>query len=36
MKNMAIIGGYLALFAAGPGALSVDHWLAQRLSFAHR
>ena len=36
MKNITIIGGFLALFVAGPGALSVDHWLARRLTFAHR
>ena len=24
MKNVAIIGGYLCLFAAGPGALAID------------
>jgi putative oxidoreductase len=26
MKNMAISGGFLALYAAGPGPLSVDRW----------
>jgi putative oxidoreductase len=24
MKNMAIVGGYLCLFAAGPGAIAID------------
>jgi putative oxidoreductase len=27
MKNIAIMGGYLALFVAGPGAISLDGWL---------
>jgi|SRR5689334_15022116 len=36
MKNMAIIGGFLALFVAGPGAYSVDHWLASRPRLARR
>ena len=36
LKNVAIVGGYLALFVAGPGLYSVDHWLAHRLSFARR
>lgn len=26
MKNVAIMGGYLALFVAGPGAISLDGW----------
>ena len=26
MKNIAIMGGYLALFVAGPGAISLDGW----------
>ena len=25
-KNIAIMGGYLALFVAGPGAISLDGW----------
>ena len=36
MKNIAIIGGYLALFVAGPGAYSLDHWLTHRLALARR
>jgi putative oxidoreductase len=36
LKNVAIVGGYLALFVAGPGAFSVDHWLAHRLSVSRR
>jgi len=36
MKNVAILGGFLALFVAGPGAYSVDHWLASRLTLARR
>jgi putative oxidoreductase len=27
MKNVTIIGGFLVLFAAGPGRLSLDHRL---------
>jgi putative oxidoreductase len=30
MKNIAIAGGFLALYANGPGAFSVDAWLANR------
>jgi putative oxidoreductase len=30
MKNLAIIGGLLALFAAGPGRFSVDGFLRRR------
>ena len=30
MKNIAIISGYLALFVAGPGAISLDGWLRRR------
>jgi len=30
MKNIAIMGGYLALFVAGPGAISLDGWLRRR------
>ncbi|KAA0581997.1 DoxX family protein [Azospirillum sp. B21] len=30
MKNLAIIGGYLALTAAGAGRFSVDGWRARR------
>jgi putative oxidoreductase len=26
MKNLAIMGGYLALFVAGPGSVSLDGW----------
>lgn len=29
-KNLAIAGGFLMLVAHGPGALSVDAWLARR------
>ncbi|MGI8525495.1 MAG: DoxX family protein [Pseudolabrys sp.] len=29
-KNMAMIGGFLLLFVAGPGRYSVDSWLAKR------
>ena len=29
-KNVAIIGGLLAMFVAGPGRLSVDRWLTRR------
>jgi putative oxidoreductase len=29
-KNVAIIGGLVALFVAGPGRLSVDRWLSER------
>lgn len=29
-KNMAMIGGMLALFVAGPGRFSLDGWLAHR------
>jgi putative oxidoreductase len=36
LKNIAIVGGYLALFVAGPGLYSLDHWLAHRLAFARR
>lgn len=28
MKNMAIAGGFLALYANGPGAISLDAWFA--------
>jgi putative oxidoreductase len=31
-KNMAMLGGLLFLFASGPGALSLDRWLARRRS----
>ena len=31
-KNMAMIGGMLALFVAGPGRFSIDGWLARRRS----
>ena len=30
MKNIAIMGGYLALFVAGPGAISLDGWRRAR------
>ena len=30
MKNIAIAGGFLALYANGPGAFSVDAWLANK------
>ena len=30
MKNVAIAGGMLVLFASGPGAYSVDAWLNSR------
>ena len=30
MKNVAIMGGYLALFVAGSGSISVDGWLRRR------
>jgi len=30
MKNLAILGGFVALFVAGPGLYSVDHGLARR------
>ena len=30
MKNVAIMGGYLALFIAGPGSISLDGWLRRR------
>jgi putative oxidoreductase len=30
MKNVAILGGYLALFVAGPGAISLDGWRRSR------
>jgi putative oxidoreductase len=36
LKNIGIVGGYFALFVAGPGAYSLDHWLAHRLRFARR
>jgi putative oxidoreductase len=29
-KNLAMLGGFLFLFVAGPGRLSVDGWLRQR------
>jgi len=29
-KNMAMLGGFLFLFVAGPGRLSIDGWLRQR------
>lgn len=32
MKNVAIAGGFLVLFASGPGAYSVDAWLKSRKS----
>jgi putative oxidoreductase len=28
MKNVSITGGFLALFVAGSGRYSVDHWIA--------
>ena len=30
MKNIAIAGGFLALYANGPGAFSIDAWLADK------
>ena len=30
MKNVAIMGGFLALFIAGPGSISIDGWLSRR------
>ena len=30
MKNVAIMGGYLALSIAGPGSISLDGWLRRR------
>lgn len=30
MKNVAIIGGFIALMAAGPGRFSIDYWLRGR------
>jgi len=30
MKDIAILGGYLALSVAGPGAISLDGWLRRR------
>ena len=36
MKNIAIVGGFLASFVAGPGVYSLDHWLAGRLVPARR
>ena len=30
MKNIAIAGGFLALYASGPGAISIDAWLARK------
>jgi putative oxidoreductase len=32
MKNVAITGGFLALFAAGPGRHSLDHRIGERLT----
>jgi putative oxidoreductase len=29
-KNMAMLGGFLFLFVAGPGRLSIDGWLRRR------
>lgn len=29
-KNISMLGGFLILFASGPGRLSLDHWLAKR------
>lgn len=29
-KNIAITGAFLLLFVAGPGKLSLDHWLARK------
>lgn len=29
-KNLSIIGGFIVLFASGPGRLSLDAWLARR------
>jgi putative oxidoreductase len=29
-KNLSIVGGFLALFVAGPGRFSLDAWLRQR------
>lgn len=34
MKNVAIAGGFLMLAANGPGAVSVDAWLARRKNAA--
>ena len=34
MKNVAIAGGFLTLAANGPGAWSVDAWLARRKNVA--
>jgi putative oxidoreductase len=36
MKNIAIIGGFLALFVAGPGRYAVEHWIGERLTPARR
>jgi putative oxidoreductase len=36
MKDLAILGGFLALFVAGPGFYSVDQWLASRLTLVQR
>jgi putative oxidoreductase len=36
MKNIAIAGGFLALYASGPGAFSVDAWLARKRPVAGR
>lgn len=36
MKNLAIAGGLVMLAAHGPGALSVDAWLARRRGAAAR
>jgi putative oxidoreductase len=36
MKNVAIIGGFLALFVAGPGRYAVEHWIGGRLMPRHR
>ncbi len=30
MKDITIAGGFLALFVAGPGAISLDGWLLRR------
>jgi putative oxidoreductase len=30
LKNLAIMGGLAILSTRGPGALSLDHWIAQR------
>jgi putative oxidoreductase len=29
-KNLSIMGGFILLFAAGPGRFSLDGWLASR------